>query len=295
VGTTYTTLDDFLAGNPVIIGSGYYDPPGRSFKGFISNVRIVKGTAVYTGNFTPPTAPLLTSGTSSIYPNTANVNTTFAAANTTLLCNFTNAGIIDNAMMLNLETAGDAKISTTQSKFGGTSMFFDGTGDYIKSQPSALYDFGSGPFTIEMWIYPTVSATQQVIAFHGWSGSGAFNTGWNAQINTSNQISFYANGTQQAFTDLTVSINTWTHIAFVGTGGVLSAFKDGVKSATTLTYTSITDRPTMPVVIGGWNDNNEAIAERYFYTGYIDDLRITKGYARYTTNFTPTTTTFSGQ
>jgi hypothetical protein len=83
------------------------------WNGYISNYRFVKGRAVYTSNFVPPIAPVT------------------AVANTSLLCNFTNAGIIDNAMMNNLETLGDAKISTVQSKYGGSSMFFDGTGDYL--------------------------------------------------------------------------------------------------------------------------------------------------------------------
>jgi hypothetical protein len=59
VGTTYTTLTDFLAGGPLIVGSGYYDPPGRSFNGYIEDVRITKGFARYTANFntSPPISP----------------------------------------------------------------------------------------------------------------------------------------------------------------------------------------------------------------------------------------------
>jgi len=111
--------------------------------GFISDVRVVKGTAVYSPastTITVPTAPLT------------------AITNTSLLCSMTNAGIIDNAMMNNLETVGNAQISTTQSKFGGSSMYFDGTGDYLISRNNYGFEFGTSDFTVEMWIRTTYGA-----------------------------------------------------------------------------------------------------------------------------------------
>jgi hypothetical protein len=241
-------------------------------QGYMSNYRVTN-TCLYTTAFTPSTTALT------------------AVSGTQLLTCQSNR-FIDNSV-----TSSTLTISGTPTVKGynpfqrksGQSMYFDGTGDYMATAASAIHDFGGWPFTIEMWIYPTLAATQQVIAFHGWSGSGANNYGWNAQINTSNQLAFYANGTLTAFTDLVVSFNSWNHVVFVGTGGVLSAYRNGVKSTVTYTYTSIVDRPTMNLVIGGWNNNTENIAERLFYNGYIDDFRITRGVARYTATFTPPT------
>jgi hypothetical protein len=236
------------------------------FTGYISSARIVVGTAVYTSAFTPPTAPLT------------------AVSNTSLLCNFTNAGIYDAAMANDLETVGNAQISTTQSKWGGGSMYFDGS-DYITvpqgggSPQNINWEFGGGAFTVEFWVYVTNAAAQQFFMFHGWAGNGGNNYGWRCGINSSGQLEFYANGFR-SFTDLVLSSNTWHHVAVCGTGaGVLNAFLDGVKSSSTPTYTSIVARPTANLVLGGFSDNNELIAERLFMTGYISDLRILKGVA----------------
>jgi hypothetical protein len=106
----------------------------EQFKGYISSARIVSGTAVYTSNFTPPAAPLT------------------AITNTSLLCNFTNAAIFDNAMMNNLETVGNAQISTSVKKFGTGSIYFDGSGDSLVTPNNPAYIL-PGDFTIEGFVY----------------------------------------------------------------------------------------------------------------------------------------------
>jgi len=252
--------------------------------GYISDVRIIKGTAVYTGNFTPPTAPLLVSGTSSIYPNTANVNTTFAAANTSLLCNFTNAGIIDNAMMLNLETVGDSKISTTQSKFGGSSMSFDGTGDFLVSPSNSVLVFGTGDFTVECWVYTPAIAEKGILQTSDTAGGfkTSYTTGIVMAINSSGYWRFLI-GSGNLDTTVAPVINTWTHLAVTRASGQVKTFING----TVATTATVTDNLTGNYIgIGSYYNTT------YGWNGYIDDLRITKGVARYTANFTPPTSEF---
>jgi hypothetical protein len=259
----------FFGGNT---GSYAYD-----YSGYISGARVVKGTAVYTGNFTPPIAPVLTSGSSAPYTNTANVNTTFAAANTALLCNFTNAGIYDGTMISNFETAGDSKVSSTQSKFGGSAMFFDGTGDYIAAQASPDWALGSN-CTVECWIHPTSAPGTARVINNGVSGSGI------DIYYSSGRIGFCDAG----YTTATLPLNTWTHIACVLNNGTMKIYFNGVSQALNSTTTGFNLTATAALWVGGISGYSQ------FFQGYLDDVRITKGFARYTTDFTVPTRAFAG-
>jgi hypothetical protein len=234
------------------------------YKGYISNARIIKGTAVYnpsSATITVPTAPF-----SSI-------------SGTSLLCNFTNAGVIDNAMMNNLETVGNAQISTTQSKWGGSSIAFDGTGDWLLTQ--SIPQNAIGPvFTVECWVYLTVGGVVQWICGNN-TGSGS--TAFVLQIETNRTVygGTWNNGTQ---TTAAVSLNTWTHIALVGDGTNYKIYLDGTQSGSAVAVNDITS--ALPIYIGA-----QPTGARNF-NGYIDDLRITKGFARYTANFTAPTAPF---
>jgi len=237
--------------------------------GYISNMRVVKGTAVYTSNFAPPTAPVS------------------AVANTQLLLNFTNAGVIDGTMMNNLETVGDAKISTAQSKFGGSSMYFDGAGDYLFSTSSPNFGI-TNIFTVECWLYLTVlpsgSNAMYITDFRG----GTTNNYAFGVINSGANTILYGylgsiGGEIRGSTNITTG--AWYHMAFVNTGSTLTGYLNGVSQGTLTT--SFNQAATNLIVGARYTGATEYI------NGYIDDLRITKGYARYTANFTPPTTAFS--
>jgi hypothetical protein len=228
-----------------------------SLTGYISNFRLIKGTAVYTSAFTPPTAPL------------TNI------ANTSLLCNFTNAGIFDQTAKTVLETVGDAKVSTAQYKYGTGSIAFDGTGDFLTVPASSLWIMSSD-WTMEAWIYPTSV------------------TGVRVLIDTRNRLQvtspvMYINGTSLVIdtggaavvSAGTITINTWQHVAATRSGNSWRLFINGTQVGSTGTNST-----AYSVGYGcciGSSYSNEA------YVGYIDDLRITKGYARYTSNFTAPT------
>ena len=234
------------------------------WNGYISNYRFVKGRAVYTSNFVPPIAPVT------------------AVANTSLLCNFTNAGIIDNAMMNDLETFGDAKISTTQSKFGGSSMSFDGTNDYLtfRNRTNRSIYFSTGNWTVEMWTYYNTTGNYDHTLVGGGPNIsfydlifGVFNYG--SQIGFWNQNGFYG---MYASSNLTSGV--WRHIAFVRNSDIITLYINGTSVATQAFSAATKDDAA--------NDFLTGVVGQSF-NGYIDDLRITKGYARYTSNFTPPT------
>jgi hypothetical protein len=250
------------------IGWGPWDGSNGYLKGIISNFRLVKGTAVYTSAFTPPTAPVT------------------AISGTSLLCDFTNAGIIDNTMMNNLETVGNAQISTAQTKFGGGSMYFDGTGDYLLSNaPSTqLYSYG-GDFTIELWLYRNANG-QTVLVDSRPTGGGGASAYYVLYINTSNVASWIVGGTVRITGTTSISNSTWYHIAVSRSGSSTALFVNGTQNGSIYTdSTALICATSRPYIGIDANDGSWAL------NGYIDDLRITKGYARYTTAIATTSNT----
>ena len=232
--------------------------------GYVSNFRIVKGTAVYTSAFTPPTAPLT------------------AITNTSLLLSGTNAGIYDSASKNVLETVGNAQVSTTQAKWGTTSMYFDGTGDYLAIPSGYNLGFGTGDFTIEGWLYLNATSSYSTIMSNRPNGSDTTTGRWSVAVRSS-AFEFYANGGQIVSAG-TVSTSTWTHFAVTRASGSIRLFLGGTQVGSTTSFT--TDLSSLATWVGANGAGTEQI------DAYMDDLRITKGYARYTANFTPPTAAF---
>jgi hypothetical protein len=191
---------------------------------------------------------------------------------------------------------GDSKISTAQSKFGGASLLLDGTGDYISSPSTSDLAFGTGDFTVEFWIYSSdvSSATQRGFLQTSDTAGGlktSYTTGIiinqgsnNAGAGLSGGLTANVAGTNIGSSTAVITTNTWYHIALVRNSGTSTLYVNGISvgSGTTTGNCSGTY-----LAIGGYYNTS------YLYQGYIDELRITKGYARYTSNFTPSTTAFS--
>jgi hypothetical protein len=287
VASTTSSFSLFAPGGTVFfwIARAHDNATPRDTSGYISNLRVVKGAAVYTGAFTPPRAPLATSGaaSASAYSSTTNVNTSFAASATSLLCNFTNAGVVDSTGDNVLETVGNAQISTAQSKFGGSSMYFDGTGDYLISSESNICNFGLGDFTIEFWLYlNTTSGTQNIIDPRPASTTGAY-----ATLYTSGGTIRFSTQTTDRITSSSVNTNEWFHVAVCRSGTSTKMFFNGTQTGST--YTDTNSYVSSRLVIGAGFANTSSITNAM--NGYIDDLRISR-YARYTANFTAPTAAF---
>lgn len=246
--------------------------------GYIGDVRVVAGTAVYSATsttLTVPTAPLT------------------AITNTSLLLSGTNGGIFDNAEMNNFETVGSAQISTSVYKYGTGSMSFNGAGAWLVTQNRTNFNVGSGDFTVEAWIY-TGSTSQQCIigANRNVDGVGA----WMLNLNYTGRVRFFCSYSGGTVLDYnvgsgTISDSAWHHVAATRNGSSLRIFVDGTQVGTTNTTlgTAAIDNAIADYRVGSTTDG------ALNFNGYIDDLRITKGYARYTANFTPPTTAFPNQ
>jgi hypothetical protein len=195
-----------------------------------------------------------------------------AITNTALLTNYTNAGIYDAAVQNNAITVGSAQASTTVAKWSPTSMKFNGTTDYL-SIPSGPANFGTGDFTIEGW----VNLSSAGGGFPQFISAGAAASPQFA-FTSNTQIYFYDGTTTYAGT-FTFTFGTWYYIAWTRASGVLKIYVNGTQLVSTA-YAGAINLNT--AFVGGYNNG----AANGFFSGYIQDLRITKGVARTIT--TPT-------
>jgi hypothetical protein len=269
-GVETASASNSTSGNVSRIGSVGSASTRKWYNGYLSGARIVKGSAVYTSNFSVPTAP------------PTNI------ANTAVLCNFTNGQITDATSKNVLETVGDAKISTAQNKFGGSSMYFDGTGDYLYIANNAVNTIGSADFTIETWVYPTSFADWKGIIGYGPTNP----THLVLRLNASGNVQYWLNSPSNIVTsNVALSLNTWSHVALVRSGSASNNVKLYVNGSLVGQSTSTYTVPQYQIVIGRTYD----ASDQEYFAGYLDDFRITKGYARYTTNFTPPASAFPTQ
>ena len=191
---------------------------------------------------------------------------------------------------------GNAAISTAQSKFGGSSAYFDGTGDYLTVPDSSQFEFGSGDFTIELWFYIAGNSSQnnngQRVAnlVTKLPVSGTI-VGFDVYINGNSTTT----GTGLAFTNYNVSTvfscsytgsitqSAWHHAAVCRNGSNLHLFLDGTEVDLETGISGSVQDTAHSVMIGRGAFTNYQSP----FNGYIDSLRITKGQARYTAAFTP--------
>jgi len=235
--------------------------------GYISNFRVTN-TAVYTANFTPSTTPLT------------------AVSGTSLLLSGTNAAVIDNTMNNNLTTVDNASISTAQSKFGGSSVYFDGSGDYLTMPPSSNLAFGTGDFTIEMWCYLTATGSQDGVFWEARS-SGATSTGFvfnSRPVAGGYKLNIYTDSAPN-IAATTIPYNTWAHIAVSRSSGSIRLFVNGTVDLTITKTNNFSDTPAITI-------GSSTLYGSSNITGYLNDVRITKGVARYTSNFSVPTEAF---
>jgi hypothetical protein len=175
---------------------------------------------------------------------------------------------------LAVTAVGNAQISTTQSRYNGSAGYFDGTGDYLSIAANAAIDLSSSDFAIEFWVRPAPK-TNAVDAVFGYGNYACMfyhdGTNWTLEMSSTGS-------SNQLVITCAVTLNTWQHIAIVRNGSSIVVYKDGVSSATG-TFTGAVTTNSRILRIGD-NGNSQNI------NGYIDNFKITKGVARYTSAFT---------
>ena len=268
---TYSDTNNYT-GNTVYIGK-HNSNTGADFNGYISNLRLVVGTAVYTSNFTKPTEPL------------AVIN------NTKLLTANKNNEIVDSSSIAhNIAKNGNVTHHVSNpfpwNTTGYGSLYFDGTGDYLSiAHASSFYDLGTADWTIEGWVYFTDTSVF----------NGVFQLGKNvgalaAMLYTDGKLKLLEQDSAVVFeSNTTFAANTWYHIAFTNNdyNNTQKLYVNGVQESNTGSKSTAFQFTEKTVFIGGrWFSN----AFQRPMNGYISNFRIVGGSEVYTSNFTPSTT-----
>lgn len=247
---------------------------GNLFGGYISDFRLTVGEAIYGTDFTPPSSPLS------------------LGDYTVLSYQFANSGLYDNTHQFTLEVAGNTTISNDITKYGTGSLYFQGDDDYLLTKET--HEWGDEDFTIEMWWYPTSTARQAL--FHGswgqdWSvaidynGDGTNKLGIWASSTGTNWDLINADPSGNGIGSETINQNQWNHIAYTRNGTTWTSWVNGVKDVEITSLGGTIANTPARMAIGAWWQ----LASMSSVHGYIDDFRVTKGIARYTANFTPST------
>jgi Concanavalin A-like lectin/glucanases superfamily len=178
--------------------------------------------------------------------------------------------------------SGDVIISTAQSKFGGASAYFDGSGDGLSVAASSDFSFGLSNLTIELFIYPT-----NLTGYRQLMGSGGYATpssgSWRLYSNGSALELWQATPNVRLINGGNLAVNTWHHVAITQESGVLKLWLNGNLINSYTNTINWNDGGSNGLTIGG---------TAFSFSGYIDELRVTKGICRYTNTFTPPNTAF---
>lgn len=202
--------------------------------------------------------------------------------------------IIDSSSIPKTITAfGDAQISSAQSKFGATSLALDGSGDYLTiPYTTANFRWWDTAFTVESWIYVnnfTSAESNQKPNLIGNMAPGNLTNYWSFGTDSLKRVHFYYyTGSINVFVTSAsnlLSLSTWHHIAMTHLSGTIRLFLDGVLVQTATVATAV-DGAAVQLALG--------VSNSVSFNGYISNLRITKGVARYTSAFTPPISPFPG-
>ena len=179
---------------------------------------------------------------------------------------------------------GDAKIRTNQSKFGGSSLYLDGIGDYIYGDGSPYYSFGTGDFTYDFWFRTDGAVLANSYLFEFDRGVNS-NSGPYLTINASFKLSFGLGATGVMVGATTIVADTWYHVAVTRTGNALKLFLNGVQDASVTNTTSASLVANTPAIGAAGLATN-------FFKGWFDEFRVSK-IGRWTANFTPPTAQYA--
>ena len=295
VGMSFADTHNYGTSALAVEIAGYAGGSTLNWQGYISNLRVCKGHAVYTGNFTVPTRELPVHKAPPkgvVFP---------AADNLTVLlaCQSSTDATLDSSGRHTLTANGDVhaqsanpgllrgtNISTTITENTG-SVYFDGTGDYLAMQDSDDFNFGSEDFTVEAWIEgANLGSRTNSVVLNQSTGSatsnsafyfGAGNTGTSLYLSTSG-----SSWTDYIECATDISDNGWNHIVWQRRSNTLEIYVNGILEAVaagSALFSGTVHNSSRIVEIGRQSTSGSQ------FQGHISNLRVCKGHAVYTENF----------
>ena len=266
---TYTSTGSATGTGNKSIQIGGNTAGDSDFHGYIADVNVINGTAIYTSNFAPPTEPLA-----------ADTNTKFSFGN---LPYFKDQSTSDHSLTVSsgilIKPFSPYDYREYDSTDHGGSVYFSGTGDYLVASNNTD-TFGTGDFTLEGWIYRTATGAtwQSIVAQRNGESTSVNDYAWG--VNNSGYMYFYTGAHVASTPTGVIKLNQWHHIAFTRSGSTLRQFVDGIQQ---VSGTSSNNLTYGPMSIGSNNVGSEHL------TAFLSDIKTTKGTALYTSNFTPPT------
>jgi hypothetical protein len=251
---------------------GMFRTDASRYRGFIDDFRI-SNSARYTTTFTPSTTPFVNDSNTLLLIDADGTN------NSTVFRDDNGA-----RAQQGIQVNGNAQTDTAISKFGGSSLLLDGTGDAIQCSDNAMRFNASADRTIEFWIYSDRNNTTEVFLFQG-VNTGSTMDYWQWYF-TSTNVVLNIPGSSPVDAAITRSTGTWYHFAWVKQGNSNAVYWNGTSVATFTKTDSdwgLTDNNTLFI---GYQEGGTTA-----FDGNIDEFRISSS-ARYTANFTPSTTPF---
>ena len=322
---TATVSNNYTINNNLHIGAQENNLAGTYLNGYLQDVRLYKGVAKYTENFTPPlpsygTISYTTStigsvgiATTAFLKSTGDISTAEVAIGSSTAAQVASSLVL--AMPLNKTfgfqdinvavrgltsgaSAGTAKtvglgttstanapshprISETKSRWYDGAAYFDG-GDYLSIPSNSDFNLGTGNYTIEGWIYPANADTNNKTIFStNWGAGGSILITYDHTTNKGFDLFdyTYSSGSPLLSTSGAYGDNIWYHIAVVRSSGTSRIYINGIQAASA---TQNSDLTRDVFVIGAvYTSGSES------WNGYMQDIKIYKGFAKYTANFTP--------
>ena len=299
-GSSTNAFHDTGGSAPLRIGAVESGGITLFFDGFIDEARICRGYCAWTDDFTPPTQPY------------ARDNSEEAWRHTVFLCGFNGAdGDAGGKAFANEVWAGWANgtcdISADQSKFGHSSLHIGTAGgahgmrfqEEFNDSEGDRFSFGQGQaFTIEAWIYPTESSPGSNRHILGKYQPAGNERSWLFSQTTGDKLQWIQSSNGSTInvtltTTTSLTINDWNHIAVTrddDASGTIRLFLNGVEEDSDTYIFSILANSGVDLLLGA--SFTTSFALNASWQGYMDEVRITRGIARYVGNFSVPTEPF---